>query len=120
MDPTFSTLRLSLLDRGFVFAIAHVRGGGEMGRPWYEDGQELTKTNTFTDFIACGEHLVAQSFTSPERLVARGGSAGGMLMGAVANLRPDLFAAIVAAVPLVDSLTTGRTSVATGNRMAVR
>src|SRR3546814_17765738 len=77
MDPTFSTLRLSLLDRGFVFAIAHVRGGGEMGRPWYEDGKELTKTNTFPEFIACDEHHVAQGLTTPERLVARGGVAGG-------------------------------------------
>jgi len=106
MDPTFSTLRLSLLDRGFVFAIAHVRGGGEMGRPWYDDGKELHKVNTFTDFIACAEHLVAEGFTSPSRLVARGGSAGGLLMGAIANMRPDLFAAIVAEVPFVDCLTT--------------
>jgi oligopeptidase B len=106
MEPGFSSLRLSLLDRGFVFAIAHVRGGGEMGRPWYEDGKELRKVNTFDDFIACAEHLVAEQFTSPERLVARGGSAGGMLMGAVANRRPDLFAAIVAEVPFVDCLTT--------------
>ncbi|MFP5256017.1 MAG: S9 family peptidase [Acidimicrobiia bacterium] len=106
MDPTFSILRLSLLDRGFVFAIAHVRGGGELGRPWYDDGKELRKANTFTDFIACAEHLVAEGFTRPDRLVARGGSAGGMLMGAVANLRPDLFAAIVAEVPFVDCLTT--------------
>ncbi len=106
MDPTFSTLRLSLLDRGFVFAIAHVRGGGEMGRPWYEDGKALRKTNTFGDFIASAEHLVAEGFTAADRLVARGGSAGGMLMGAVANLRPDLFAAIVAEVPFVDVLTT--------------
>jgi len=106
MDPTFSILRLSLLDRGFVFAIAHVRGGGELGRPWYDDGKELHKANTFTDFIACAEHLVAEGFTRPERLVARGGSAGGMLMGAIANLRPDLFAAVVAEVPFVDCLTT--------------
>lgn len=106
MDPTFSTLRLSLLQRGFVFAIAHVRGGGELGRPWYDDGKHLHKVNTFTDFIACAEHLVAERFTSPERLVARGGSAGGLLMGAVANLRPDLFAAVVAEVPFVDCLTT--------------
>ncbi|MFZ6002766.1 MAG: S9 family peptidase [Actinomycetota bacterium] len=106
VDPTFSTLRLSLLDRGFVFAIAHIRGGGEMGRPWYEDGKELHKLNTFTDYVACAEHLVANGVTSPDRLVARGGSAGGLLMGAVANLRPDLFAAIVAEVPFVDCLTT--------------
>ena len=106
IDPSFSTLRLSLLDRGFVFAIAHVRGGGEMGRPWYDDGKLLHKRNTFTDFIACAEHLVAQGLTRPNGLVARGGSAGGLLMGAVANLRPDLFAAIVAEVPFVDCLTT--------------
>lgn len=106
MDPTFSTLRLSLLDRGFVFAIAHVRGGGELGRPWYEDGKELRKTNTFTDFVACAEHLVAERITAASRLVARGGSAGGMLMGAIANSRPDLFAAVVAEVPFVDCLTT--------------
>jgi len=106
MDPTFSILRLSLLDRGFVFAIAHVRGGGELGRPWYDHGKRLEKRNTFTDFIACAEHLVADGFTSPDRLVARGGSAGGLLMGAIANLRPDLFAAVVAEVPFVDCLTT--------------
>ncbi len=106
MDPTFSTLRLSLLDRGFVFAIAHIRGGGELGRPWYDDGKELQKTNTFTDFIACAEHLVSTGITSPSRLVARGGSAGGLLMGAVTNMRPDLFAAVVAEVPFVDCLTT--------------
>ena len=106
IDPSFSTLRLSLLDRGFVFAIAHVRGGGEMGRPWYDDGKMLHKRNTFTDFIACAEHLVAEGFTAPDRLVARGASAGGLLMGAIANLRPDLFAAVVAEVPFVDCLTT--------------
>lgn len=106
IDPSFSTLRLSLLDRGFVFAIAHVRGGGEMGRPWYDDGKLMRKRNTFTDFIACAEHLVAEGFTAPERLVARGASAGGLLMGAITNLRPDLFRAIVAEVPFVDCLTT--------------
>ncbi|MGE3620860.1 MAG: S9 family peptidase [Acidimicrobiia bacterium] len=106
MDPGFSSLRLSLLDRGFVFAIAHVRGGGELGRPWYEDGKELHKTNTFDDFVACAEHMVAQGYTRPDRLVARGGSAGGLLMGAIANRRPDLFAAVVAEVPFVDCLTT--------------
>ena len=106
IDPGFSTLRLSLLDRGFVFAIAHVRGGGEMGRPWYDDGKLLHKRNTFTDFIACAEHLVAEGLTAPDRLVARGASAGGLLMGAVTNLRPDLFAAVVAEVPFVDCLTT--------------
>ncbi len=106
VDPSFSTLRLSLLDRGFVFAIAHVRGGGELGRPWYDDGKLEHKHNTFTDFIACAEHLVAEGLTAPARLVARGASAGGLLMGAVANLRPDLFAAVVAEVPFVDCLTT--------------
>ena len=106
MDPTFSSLRLSLLDRGFVFAIAHVRGGGELGRHWYEEGKFAAKPNTFTDFVACARQLVAEGWTSPERLVARGGSAGGLLMGAVANLAPDLFRAIVAEVPFVDCLTT--------------
>ena len=106
MDPTFSSLRLSLLDRGFVFAIAHVRGGGEMGRQWYEEGKFLAKPNTFTDFVACARMLVAEGWTSPDRLVARGGSAGGLLMGVVANLAPDLFRAIVAEVPFVDCLTT--------------
>ncbi|HEY2562518.1 MAG TPA: S9 family peptidase [Acidimicrobiales bacterium] len=106
MDPSFSSLRLSLLDRGFVFAIAHVRGGGEMGRRWYEEGKLLAKPNTFTDFIACARALIAAGTTTPDRLVARGGSAGGLLMGAVANLAPDLFRAIVAEVPFVDCLTT--------------
>jgi len=106
MDPTFSSLRLSLLDRGFVFAIAHVRGGGELGRHWYEQGKFAAKPNTFSDFVACAHHLVDGGWTSPERLVARGGSAGGLLMGAVANLAPDLFRAIVAEVPFVDCLTT--------------
>jgi oligopeptidase B len=106
IDPTFSASRVSLLDRGVVFAIAHVRGGGELGRRWYDDGKLLRKTNTFTDFVACAEHLVREGWTSPERLSARGGSAGGLLMGAVANLRPDLFRAIVAEVPFVDCLTT--------------
>jgi len=106
MDPTFSSLRLSLLDRGFVFAIAHVRGGGELGRHWYEEGKFAAKPNTFSDFVACARQLVAEGWTSPDRLVARGGSAGGLLMGAVANLAPDLFRAIVAEVPFVDCLTT--------------
>jgi oligopeptidase B len=106
IDPTFSSLRLSLLDRGFVFAIAHVRGGGEMGRHWYEDGKFAAKPNTFTDFVACARALVADGLTAPDRLVARGGSAGGLLMGAVANLAPELFAAVVAEVPFVDCLTT--------------
>jgi oligopeptidase B len=106
MDPTFSSLRLSLLDRGFVFAIAHVRGGGEMGRHWYEEGKFAAKPNTFTDYVACARHLVAEGWTSPDRLAGRGGSAGGLLMGAVANLAPDLFRAIIAEVPFVDCLTT--------------
>jgi oligopeptidase B len=106
MDPIFSSLRLSLLDRGFVFAIAHVRGGGEMGRHWYEEGKFAAKPKTFTDFIACARTLVAEGLTAPDRLVARGGSAGGLLMGAVANLAPELFAAVVAEVPFVDCLTT--------------
>ena len=106
MDPGFSIPRLSLLDRGFCYAIAHVRGGGEMGRHWYDDGKMLHKTNTFTDFVACAEHLVAQGWTSPDRLIARGGSAGGLLMGAVANIAPQDFGGIVAQVPFVDALTS--------------
>ncbi|HZP28665.1 MAG TPA: S9 family peptidase [Acidimicrobiia bacterium] len=106
IDPAFSTTRLSLLERGCAYAIAHVRGGGELGRRWYEDGKFAHKPNTFTDFVACAEHLVAIGYASPARLAARGGSAGGLLMGAVANLRPDLFRAIVAEVPFVDCLTT--------------
>jgi oligopeptidase B len=106
IDPAFRAARLSLLDRGFVFAIAHVRGGGELGRPWYEQGRREHKPNTFGDFVACAEHLIEAGYTTPDRLVARGGSAGGLLMGAVVNLRPDLFAAVVAEVPFVDVLTT--------------
>lgn len=106
IDPTFSISRLSLLDRGFVYAIAHVRGGGELGRSWYDQGKRLSKVTTFTDFIACAQHLVRSGYTSPDRLAARGGSAGGLLMGAVANLAPDCFRAIHAAVPFVDALTT--------------
>jgi oligopeptidase B len=106
MDPSFSIPRLSLLDRGFVFAIAHIRGGGEMGRSWYNHGKTLAKRNTFTDFVACAARLDAAGWTSASRLVARGGSAGGLLMGAVANLAPDQFAGIVAQVPFVDALNT--------------
>ncbi|MEM9070078.1 MAG: S9 family peptidase [Myxococcota bacterium] len=106
LDPTFSSTRLSLLDRGVVFAIAHIRGGQEMGRGWYEDGKLLKKKNTFTDFIDCGEHLVREGWTASDRLFAHGGSAGGLLMGAVANMRPDLFKAVVADVPFVDVVTT--------------
>ena len=106
MDPAFNSARLSLLDRGFRFAIAHVRGGQELGRPWYDDGRLGRKPNTFTDFIACAEHLVREGYTRPERLYAMGGSAGGLLIGAVVNMRPDLFAGAVAQVPFVDVLTT--------------
>ncbi len=105
-DPAFSIPVLSLLDRGFVYAIAHVRGGGELGRSWYTDGKLLHKKNTFTDFIACARHLAATGWTSAGRLVARGGSAGGLLMGAVANMAPEAFAGIVAQVPFVDALNT--------------
>ena len=106
MDPYFSSVRLSLLDRGFVYAIAHVRGGQEMGRQWYEDGKLLKKKNTFTDFIACSEYLIEQKYTNPDKLFAMGGSAGGLLMGAIANMRPDLYKGIIAAVPWVDVVTT--------------
>ncbi len=105
-DPRFSIARLSLLDRGMVFAIAHVRGGGELGRLWYEHGKLLEKKNTFTDFIAVGQHLVDTKVTKPQQLVALGGSAGGLLMGAVANMAPELFAGILAQVPFVDPLTS--------------
>jgi oligopeptidase B len=106
MDPWFSYSRPSLLDRGFVFAVAHVRGGGELGRRWYEDGKLLAKRNTFTDFLACAHQLTTERWTSSGRLVAMGGSAGGLLMGAVANLDPTAFAGIVAQVPFVDVLTS--------------
>ena len=105
-DPRFSIARLSLLDRGMVFAIAHIRGGGELGRPWYEHGKLLEKKNTFSDFIAVAKHLIRTDVTRPENLVALGGSAGGLLMGAVANMAPELFAGILAQVPFVDALTT--------------
>ncbi len=105
-DPAFNSARLSLLDRGFIYAIAHVRGGQELGRSWYDNGKLFKKMNTFTDFISCAEYLVRHGYTSPQRLFASGGSAGGLLMGAVANLRPDLFRGIVAAVPFVDVVTT--------------
>jgi oligopeptidase B len=105
-DPAFSIPRLSLLDRGMVFAIAHVRGGGELGRRWYDDGKTLAKKNTFTDFVACAHHLCDLGWTAPDRLVAHGGSAGGLLMGAVANMAPDTFAGILAEVPFVDPLTS--------------
>lgn len=106
IDPGFSVMRLSALDRGVVFAVAHVRGGGEMGRQWYEDGKFGSKRNTFTDFVACARHLIAEGVATPDRLVAEGGSAGGLLMGAVANLAPELFSGILASVPFVDALTS--------------
>ncbi len=105
-EPWFSSTRLSLLDRGFVYAIAHVRGGEELGRSWYEDGKLLKKKNTFTDFIDCGEHLIQQKFTDSEHLFAMGGSAGGLLMGAIINMKPEIFKGVVAAVPFVDVITT--------------
>jgi len=105
-DPSFSSNNLSLLDRGFIYAIAHIRGGSEMGRYWYDQGKLLNKKNTFTDFIAAAEHLVSQGYTSKEKLAIRGGSAGGLLMGAVVNMRPDLFKAVVADVPFVDVINT--------------
>ena len=106
MEATFRSPRLSLLDRGFTFAIAHVRGGEELGRWWYDDGKLLKKKNTFTDFIACAEYLVAENYTVSERLFAMGGSAGGLLMGAAVNMRPGLFYGVVAQVPFVDVVTT--------------
>jgi oligopeptidase B len=106
IDPGFSIARISLLDRGVVFAVAHVRGGGELGRAWYENGKKMSKTNSFTDFVACAEHLIATGWTSADQLVAEGGSAGGLLMGAVANLAPELFTGILAVVPFVDPLTS--------------
>ncbi|MGK9273561.1 S9 family peptidase [Williamsia muralis] len=105
-DPGFSISRLSLLDRGVVFVIAHIRGGGEMGRHWYETGKTLTKKNTFTDFVAAAEHLIETGVTTPMQLVGEGGSAGGLLIGAVANLAPELFNGILAVVPFVDPLTS--------------
>jgi len=106
MDAGFSSARLSLLNRGFVYAIAHIRGGQEMGRLWYEDGKLLKKKNTFTDFINCAEHLIANNYTTNEKLFAMGGSAGGLLMGAICNMRPDLWRGVVNAVPFVDVITT--------------
>jgi oligopeptidase B len=106
MDAGFSSARLSMLNRGFVFAIAHIRGGSDMGRNWYEDGKLLKKKNTFTDFIACGEFLVEEKYSTSDRLFAMGGSAGGLLMGAVANMAPSLFNGIISAVPFVDVVTT--------------
>ncbi|RXZ71413.1 S9 family peptidase [Agromyces albus] len=106
IDPGFGIPRLSLLDRGMIFAVAHVRGGGEMGRLWYENGKKLEKRNTFTDFVAVARHLIDNDITAPDRLVAQGGSAGGLLMGAVANMAPRYFSGILAEVPFVDPLTS--------------
>jgi oligopeptidase B len=106
MYPTFSTNRLSLLDRGFVYAIAHVRGGQEMGGAWYEEGKMLNKKNTFTDFIDCSEWLIQNNYVAKDKLFASGGSAGGLLMGAIVNMRPDLYRGVIAAVPFVDVVTT--------------
>ncbi|TVR83017.1 MAG: S9 family peptidase [Saprospirales bacterium] len=106
MEPFFSSIRLSLLDRGFIYVIAHIRGGEEMGRHWYEDGKLLNKKNTFYDFIDCGKYLVKNKYADPNRLYAMGGSAGGLLMGAVVNMEPDLWSGIIAAVPFVDVVTT--------------
>jgi oligopeptidase B len=106
VDPRFSSARVSLLDRGYVYAIANIRGGGALGRPWYEDGKFLRKRNTFTDFIAAAEHLVEQRYTAPDRLAIHGGSAGGLLIGAVINMRPELFRVALAEVPFVDVVST--------------
>ncbi len=106
IDPTFASDRLSLIDRGFVYAIAHIRGGGDLGETWRDSGRLMVKRNTFTDFIASAEYLIAQKYTSSDHLAIQGGSAGGLLMGAVTNMRPDLFAVVVAQVPFVDSLNT--------------
>lgn len=106
VDPYFSSSRLSLLDRGFIYAIAHIRGGEYLGRPWYEDGKLLTKKNTFTDFVDCSKFLIEKNYTSQEHLYAMGGSAGGLLMGAVVNMAPELYNGVIAAVPFVDVITT--------------
>ena len=106
MDATFSSTRLSLLDRGFIFAIAHIRGGEDLGRQWYEDGKLLKKKNTFTDFIDCSKFLITEKYTSPSHLYAEGGSAGGLLMGVIANRAPELYNGIIAQVPFVDVITT--------------
>lgn len=106
MEPYFSTTRLSLLDRGFIYAIAHVRGGEDLGRQWYEDGKLLKKKNTFTDFIDCSKHVIKEKYTSPENLYAEGGSAGGLLMGVIVNMNPELYHGVIAQVPFVDVVTT--------------
>jgi oligopeptidase B len=106
IDPGFSASRLALLDRGFAYAIAHIRGGTDLGYSWYEDGKLLRKKNTFSDFIACAEKLVKEGYAAPERLVIEGASAGGLLVGAVMNERPELFGAVIAGVPFVDVIST--------------
>ena len=106
IEPSFQSYRLSLIDRGFIYAIAHIRGGGEMGRKWYDDGKLKKKMNTFTDFIACAEHLIEVGYTSKNLLTIQGASAGGLLMGAVFSMRPDLFHAVIAQVPFIDVITT--------------
>ena len=106
LDISFSSSRLSLVDRGVVYAVAHIRGGGELGKEWHDQGRMMKKLNTFTDFIAAAEHLVKEGYTSKDRLVISGGSAGGLLMGAVTNMRPDLFKAVVSYVPFVDVINT--------------
>jgi len=106
MDANFMSSRLSLLDRGFTFAIAHIRGGEELGRQWYEDGRLLSKKNTFNDFVDCVEFLVREGYAAPDKVFASGGSAGGLLVGAVVNMRPELFRGVIAAVPFVDVVTT--------------
>ncbi|MFN3755733.1 MAG: prolyl oligopeptidase family serine peptidase, partial [Flavobacterium sp.] len=106
MDPGFDSSLLSLLDRGFIYAIPHIRGGEDLGRLWYEDGKLLNKKNTFTDFIDCSKFLIAEKYTSPEHLFAAGGSAGGLLMGAVINMAPELYKGVIASVPFVDVVTT--------------
>jgi oligopeptidase B len=106
IDPQFSSTRLSLLNRGFIFGIAHIRGGEDLGRDWYEDGKLLDKKNTFTDFIDCSQFVIDENYTSEKHLYAEGGSAGGLLMGAIANMRPNLYNGIIAQVPFVDVVTT--------------
>nr|WP_026991859.1 oligopeptidase B [Flavobacterium subsaxonicum] len=106
MDPYFSSIRLSLLDRGFIYAIAHIRGGEDLGRDWYDNGKLLTKKNTFTDFVDCSQYVIDQKYTSPQHLYAEGGSAGGLLMGAIVNMAPQLYHGVIAQVPFVDVVTT--------------
>jgi oligopeptidase B len=106
MDPYFSSTRLSLMDRGFIYVIAHIRGGEDLGREWYENGKLLKKKNTFTDFIDCSKFLISEKYTSAEHLYAEGGSAGGLLMGAIVNMAPELYNGVIAQVPFVDVITT--------------